>query len=168
MTTQKTATKRSSSRKTPKPRTIKVVGENGDESAVADTRDASQAKSHRKSKATPKEKRLSAISAAAKVLTEAGEPMNAKQLIEVIVAKGYWTSPAGKTPHATLYSAILTDDPDPIQPGQTGTVTSVSLHGRGKDAWHQIDVAWDNGRTLMLVLPPDEYEIVEAQKKSTL
>ena len=50
---------------------------------------------------------MSAIDAAAKVLAEAGEPMNAKQLIDVIVTKGYWASPAGKTPHATLYSAIL-------------------------------------------------------------
>ena len=50
---------------------------------------------------------MSAIDAAAKVLVETGEPMNAKQLIETVVTKGYWTSPAGKTPHATLYSAIL-------------------------------------------------------------
>lgn len=107
MTTKKTATtKKTKSKKTAKPRTIKVVGENGDESAVATTRDASHAKSHKKSKTAPKEKRLSAISAAAKVLAEAGEAMNAKQLIEAIVANGYWTSPAGKTPHATLYSAI--------------------------------------------------------------
>ena len=33
--------------------------------------------------------------------------MNAKQLIEAMAEKGYWTSPAGKTPHATLYAAIL-------------------------------------------------------------
>jgi hypothetical protein len=32
--------------------------------------------------------------------------------------------------------------------------------GHGPDAWHQIDVAWDNGRTLMLVAPPDEFEVV--------
>jgi hypothetical protein len=49
----------------------------------------------------------SAIDAAAKVLAEAGEPLNAKQMIEAMAAKGYWTSPGGKTPHATLYSAIL-------------------------------------------------------------
>jgi len=33
--------------------------------------------------------------------------MNAKQMIEAMAKKGYWTSPGGKTPHATLYSAIL-------------------------------------------------------------
>jgi hypothetical protein len=59
---------------------------------------------------TPKEKangKLSALDAAAKVLGEAKEPMNTKQMIEQMAAKGYWTSPGGKTPHATLYSAIL-------------------------------------------------------------
>ncbi|MCA9221106.1 MAG: DUF4314 domain-containing protein [Planctomycetales bacterium] len=54
----------------------------------------------------------------------------------------------------------MSDDPDPIQVGQLGTVVSVSRHGGGKDGWHQIDVAWDNGRTLMLVSPPDQFEIV--------
>lgn len=53
--------------------------------------------------------KLSAIDAAAKVLGEAKEPMNAKGMIEAMSAKGYWTSPGGKTPHATLYSAILAE-----------------------------------------------------------
>ena len=52
------------------------------------------------------------------------------------------------------------DDPEPLQIGQTGTVVDVSRHGAGKSAWFQIDVAWDNGRTLMLVSPPDQFEIV--------
>jgi uncharacterized protein DUF4314 len=51
-------------------------------------------------------------------------------------------------------------DPDPLDPGQLGTVVSVRRHGAGADEWHQIDVAWDNGRSLMLVSPPDEFEIV--------
>jgi hypothetical protein len=63
-----------------------------------------------KAKKAPKEakpKKLSALDAAAKVLGEAGEPMTTKAMIEAMAAKGYWTSPGGKTPHATLYSAIL-------------------------------------------------------------
>ena len=52
------------------------------------------------------------------------------------------------------------DDPDPIPVGELGTVVSVSRHGGEKDVWHQIDVAWDNGRTLMLVSPPDEFDIL--------
>ena len=55
----------------------------------------------------PKEKKLSAIDAAAQVLAASKEPMNAKEMIEAMAAKGLWTSPGGKTPHATLYSAII-------------------------------------------------------------
>ncbi len=33
--------------------------------------------------------------------------MNAKEMVETAEAKGYWKSPGGKTPHATLYSAII-------------------------------------------------------------
>jgi hypothetical protein len=51
--------------------------------------------------------KLSAIDAAAKVLGESGQPMNCQELIGAMAAKGYWTSPGGKTPSATLYSAIL-------------------------------------------------------------
>ena len=58
-------------------------------------------------KKTKTAKKLSAINAAAKVLAEAKEPLTAKQMIESMAAKKYWTSPGGKTPHATLYAAIL-------------------------------------------------------------
>jgi HB1, ASXL, restriction endonuclease HTH domain len=61
----------------------------------------------RKAAATPKEKKVSALDAAAKVLAEEGRPMTCQEMIEVMAAKGYWTSPGGKTPAATLYSAIL-------------------------------------------------------------
>ena len=52
-------------------------------------------------------KKLSAIDAAAQVLASSKEPMNAKEMIEAMAAKALWTSPGGKTPHATLYSAII-------------------------------------------------------------
>ena len=52
------------------------------------------------------------------------------------------------------------DDPDPILAGQLGTVEDVTRHVSGKDEWLQIEVSWDNGRTLMLVSPPDEFEIL--------
>jgi hypothetical protein len=41
------------------------------------------------------------------VLADSGKEMNCKELIETIAVKGLWTSPGGKTPHQTLYSAIL-------------------------------------------------------------
>lgn len=53
------------------------------------------------------DKKLSCIAAALKVLSESSEPMNAQEMIAAMTAAGYWTSPGGKTPHATLYSAIL-------------------------------------------------------------
>jgi len=63
---------------------------------------------HAKAKPAPAgDKKLSAIDAAAKVLATAKGPMNCKELIEALAAKKLWTSPGGKTPHATLYSAIL-------------------------------------------------------------
>ena len=52
-------------------------------------------------------KKLSALDAAAKVLGQKKKPMSAKELIEAMSAKGYWKSPGGQTPHATLYSAML-------------------------------------------------------------
>jgi len=59
-------------------------------------------------KAKPeKAKKVSALDAAARVLAETGEPMNCQEMIDAMAKKGLWTSPGGKTPHATLYSAIL-------------------------------------------------------------
>ena len=55
------------------------------------------------------DKKLSCVGAALKVLAEHGEPLNTKEMIEAMETKGYWSSPGGKTPHATLYSAILRD-----------------------------------------------------------
>jgi hypothetical protein len=51
--------------------------------------------------------RLSALDAAAQVLGETGGAMTTKELIGVMAARGYWTSPKGQTPHATLYAAVL-------------------------------------------------------------
>ena len=69
--------------------------------------DGRQAEAAAKTAAEPQEKKLSALDAAAKVLGEAGQPMGCKELIAAMAAKGYWTSPGGKTPEATLYSALL-------------------------------------------------------------
>jgi len=80
----KAATKKATPRKKAAPK-AKATGANGD----------------------AKGKKLSAIDAAAKVLAESKQAMNAKELIEAMAAKKLWTSPGGKTPHATLYAAIL-------------------------------------------------------------
>jgi hypothetical protein len=57
--------------------------------------------------AAKREGRLSALDAAAKVLADSAEPMTTGAMIEVMAAKGYWSSPNGQTPAATLYAAIL-------------------------------------------------------------
>ena len=51
-------------------------------------------------------KKLSAVSAAARVLAETKQPMSCPELIAAMEARGYWTSPNGKTPAATLAAAL--------------------------------------------------------------
>jgi len=63
-------------------------------------------KHRRKDAGEPQQKKLSALDAAARVLAETGAPMGCKELIGAMAGKGYWMSPGGKTPSATLYSAI--------------------------------------------------------------
>ena len=74
-----------------------------------DKKKAAKAKPQRAQKAaeaaTPK--KLSALNAAVRVLEETKQAMTCPEMIEAMAAKGYWTSPGGKTPAATLYSAIL-------------------------------------------------------------
>jgi hypothetical protein len=52
-------------------------------------------------------KKLSALDAAAKVLGQTGQAMNCAELIAAMAARGYWSSPKGRTPAGTLYSAVL-------------------------------------------------------------
>ena len=51
--------------------------------------------------------KLSALNAAVRVLEETKQPMSCPEMIAAMAAKGYWTSPAGKTPSSTLYASIL-------------------------------------------------------------
>ena len=54
-------------------------------------------------------KKLSQIEAAIKVLAATRKPMTCRELVDAMVAKRFWKSPDGKTPHATLYASILRD-----------------------------------------------------------
>ncbi len=51
--------------------------------------------------------KMSALDAAAKVLSESKQPLRSGELIEQMAAQGYWKSPGGKTPAATLYAALI-------------------------------------------------------------
>jgi hypothetical protein len=55
----------------------------------------------------PAKGKMSALDAAAKVLAENGSEMTTGAMIEAMAAKRYWSSPGGKTPAATLYSALM-------------------------------------------------------------
>jgi hypothetical protein len=76
----------------------------------------------------PSAKRPSALDAAALVLGETSQPMTCKEMIDAMAAKGYWTSPGGRTPHSTLYSGILREI------NLKGTEARFKKTGRGKFA----------------------------------
>jgi len=73
---------------------------------TATGKQASARKPAAKKAAAKEAKKMSALDAAAKVLGEAKKPLGTKEMVEKMSAKGYWNSPGGQTPHATLYSAI--------------------------------------------------------------
>jgi hypothetical protein len=77
------------------------------DAANATAQTPAKPKRQRKAAAEPKEKKPSALDAAARVLAEEGRPMTCQEMIAAMAAKGYWTSPGGRTPSSTLYSAIL-------------------------------------------------------------
>ena len=53
-----------------------------------------------------KEHKLSALGAAAQVLAEADGPLSAGEIVKRMLERGLWRT-KGKTPQATLYSALL-------------------------------------------------------------
>jgi hypothetical protein len=66
----------------------------------------------KKASGEKKPKRVSALDAAAQVLKSAGKPMRAQELIAAMAEQNLWKSPGGKTPHATLYAAMLREGRD--------------------------------------------------------
>ena len=100
--------RKSASTRGGKPRAIKVVDQLEDGTVIEATTPTGESTPGKKAEAPKsRENRLSALDAAARVLSERSEPMNTKAIVEAMATEGYWTSPGGKTPHATLYSAIL-------------------------------------------------------------
>ena len=57
-------------------------------------------------------------------------------------------------------TAPMEYDPNPIEVGSKGEVTFVNEVG-GHEPFTQISVKWDNGRTLMLATPPDQFRILD-------
>ena len=73
---------------------------------MAASKSPKKGKSKKTKEAGAEAKKLSALDAAAQVLAQTGQPMACKEMIEAMAQKGYWSSPGGKTPSSTLYSAI--------------------------------------------------------------
>ena len=70
------------------------------------TGEAQSAEPKPRKKAAREDGTMSGLDAAAKVLTDAGKPLDCQAIVERAGAQGRW-KPGGKTPHATLYSAII-------------------------------------------------------------
>lgn len=84
----------------------KAASRQPDASTSATTRPAGKPKKTSRPPGAPKPERApSGLDLAAKVLAEAGEPLSAKAIADRVIAAGWQT--AGKTPHATLYAAIV-------------------------------------------------------------
>ncbi|WP_339613542.1 winged helix-turn-helix domain-containing protein [uncultured Rubinisphaera sp.] len=67
-------------------------------------------KTETKKETTTKKKpasKLSLLDAAVQILKNASEPMTCKAIVEQAGEQKLWSSPNGKTPHNTLYAAIL-------------------------------------------------------------
>ena len=97
-------------KKAPTAKAIKIAkgtAEKQPKAAKSSAEKKPAAEKKTRAKKEPKPKKPSALDAAAKVLGEAGEPLNCQEMIKAMADKGYWSSPGGQTPHATLYSAIL-------------------------------------------------------------
>jgi hypothetical protein len=88
---KKTSKKKAATRKTTRKAATKTTAKT-----------ARAKKSGAKARAT---KRASGLDLAAKMLADSKEPLNAKDITERVIKAGWKTS--GKTPHATLYAAIV-------------------------------------------------------------
>ena len=58
----------------------------------------------------------------------------------------------------------MPDDPNPIEPNTTGTVTSIdTINMFGED---HLNVDWDNGRNLNLIVGVDEFEVIDKDEQN--
>ncbi len=105
MAKKKTTRKKTSSKKSTEQLRKEAIA-SIDKNLAGDGDAKSKDGSKKKSKAPRGNGKLSGLDAAARILSKAKEPMGCKDIVEQALAKGLW-SPGGKTPHATLYAAII-------------------------------------------------------------
>lgn len=65
-------------------------------------------------------------------------------------------SPINLEPGDRIALVNMAEDPCPIDEGTEGTVDYTNYVDLGLGFW-QIGVKWDNGRSLMLSVPPDRF-----------
>ena len=107
--TKKNASKKSASTSSEKLRkeALAVTGANLARIEAKERDKNGKAPTKAKAAKPQKAKGMSGLDAAARVLVEAKKPLNAQAIVEAMASKGYWESPGGKTPHATIYAAII-------------------------------------------------------------
>ena len=54
----------------------------------------------------------------------------------------------------------MPEDPHPISSGSEGTIAYMSRVMMGRESYDQVEVDWDNGRSISLVIPPDVVEVI--------
>jgi hypothetical protein len=54
----------------------------------------------------------------------------------------------------------MPDDPNPIEAGTQGIIEYINPVDLGTEKFTQIGVKWDSGRTLMVVIPPDQIRVI--------
>jgi hypothetical protein len=106
MTTKKTTTRQTTSKKPAAKRTAKTPSTKRPTKKASKPRAAKETKKA-STKTAPSKRKPGALDSAARVLAETKQPMSAREMIDVMAAKGLWKSPDGATPSATLYSAII-------------------------------------------------------------
>ena len=109
-TTTKKTTSTKASKATPKKTPAKKPARANTGATVAKAKPkaitkAKPAENATRPKQATKPKRISGLDLAAKVLTDAKEPLQAKAIAERAITAGWKTT--GKTPHATLYAAMI-------------------------------------------------------------
>ncbi len=100
MAAKKTATKKTTTKKTTTKKTTTS------RKRALSKKAPSKPAAGRKSAAKKAPQTMSALDAAAKLLSELKRPLRCGEMIEQMAAQGYWKSPGGKTPAATLHAAI--------------------------------------------------------------
>ncbi len=64
-------------------------------------------------------------------------------------------------PIGTRIELISMDDPYPVPSGTCGTICDIDDQG-------QLDVKWDNGRTLSLIPNVDKFKVIDIEKNISI